>query len=77
MVVIEGLRPTLIGVAIGAIGALAIGRVLGSLVYGVRPTDIPTFLSVTALLVGVGLFASALPAYRASRVNPLDTLRDE
>ena len=77
MVVAEGLRPTLIGVAIGAVGALALSRVLSSLVYGVKPTDIPTFVSVSVLLIAVGLFASALPAYRASRVNPLDTLRDE
>jgi len=77
MVVAEGLRPTLIGVAIGVAGALALSRVLGSLVYGVQPTDIPTFVSVSVLLIAVGLFASALPAYRASRVNPLDTLRDE
>jgi predicted permease len=77
MVVAEGMRPTLLGVVIGTAGALALGRVLGSLVYGVRPADIPTFLSVSVLLTAVGLFASALPAYRASRVNPLDTLRDE
>src|SRR5215469_2766138 len=77
MVVAEGLRPTLIGVAIGVAGALALSRVLGSLVYGVQATDIPTFVSVSVLLIAVGLFASALPAYRASRVNPLDTLRDE
>ena len=77
MVVAEGLRPTLLGIVIGAVGALAVSRLLSSLVYGVQPTDIPTFLSVSALLIAVGLFASALPAYRASRVNPLDTLRDE
>jgi predicted permease len=77
MVVAEGLRPTLIGVVIGAVGALALSRVLSSLVYGVKPTDIPTFVSVSALLIAVGLLASAVPAYRASRVNPLDTLRDE
>ncbi|HZU23007.1 MAG TPA: ABC transporter permease [Terriglobales bacterium] len=73
----EGLRPTLLGVAIGAVAALALSRVFSSLVYGVRSTDVPTFVAVSALLVGVAIVASALPAYRASRVNPLDTLRDE
>lgn len=77
LVIAEGMRPTLLGVVIGAAGALALGRVLSSLVYGVRPADVATFLSVSVLLGTVGLFASALPAYRASRVNPLDTLRDE
>ena len=77
MVLAEGLRPTLLGVLIGVIAAVALSRVLSTLVYGVRPTDIPTFVSVAALLVAVSIIASALPAYRASHVNPLDALRDE
>ncbi len=77
MVLVEGLRPTLLGVAIGALAAVALSRVLGSLIYGVRATDVPTFLCVCTLLIAVGVIASALPAYRASRVDPLNTLRDE
>lgn len=77
MVVFEGLKPTLLGIAIGLAAALALSRVLSTLVFGVKATDITTFLTVSAILVSVGLFASVLPAYRATRVDPLRTLRDE
>jgi putative ABC transport system permease protein len=77
LIVIEGMRPTLIGVAIGLAGALALGRVLANLIYGVKPTDPITFGTVSVLLAGVGLFASIIPAYRATRVEPMKTLRDE
>jgi putative ABC transport system permease protein len=76
-VVIEGMKPTLLGVAIGAIGALALGRVLASLVFEVRPTDPLTFLAVTMLLVTVALLASVIPAYRATKVDPMVALRYE
>jgi putative ABC transport system permease protein len=77
LIVIEGMRPTLIGVAIGLAGAWALGRVLANLIYGVKPTDPITFGAVSVLLAGVGLFASIIPAYRATRVEPMKTLRDE
>jgi len=77
LIVIEGMRPTLIGVAIGLAGALALGRVLANLIYGVKPTDPITFGAVSVLLAGVGLVASIIPAYRATRVEPMKTLRDE
>jgi putative ABC transport system permease protein len=77
LVVIEGMRPTLIGVALGLAGALALGRVLANPIYGVKPTDPITFGAVSVLLAGVGLFASLIPAYRATRVDPMKTLRDE
>jgi putative ABC transport system permease protein len=77
LVVVEGMRPTLIGVAIGMAGALALGRVLANLIYGVKPTDPITFGAVSVLLAAVGLFASIIPAYRATRVEPMKTLRDE
>jgi ABC-type antimicrobial peptide transport system permease subunit len=77
LIVIEGMRPTLIGVAIGLAGALALGRVLANLIYGVKPTDPLTFGAVSVLLAAVGLFASVIPAYRATRVEPMRTLRDE
>lgn len=77
MIVFEGLKPTLLGIAIGLAAAFALSRVLSTLVFGVKATDVPTFLTVSAILVSVGLFASALPAYRATRVDPLRTLRDE
>jgi predicted permease len=77
LILIEGMRPTLIGLAIGLAGALALGRVLANLIYGVKPTDPITFGAVSVLLASVGLFASLIPAYRATRVEPMKTLRDE
>jgi putative ABC transport system permease protein len=76
-VVLEGLKPTLLGVAIGAGAALALGRVLSSMVYGVRPTDPITFLAVAMLMATVALAASIIPAYRATRVDPMVALRYE
>ncbi|PYV49526.1 MAG: ABC transporter permease [Acidobacteria bacterium] len=77
MIVFEGMKPTLLGVTLGTIGALALARVLSTLVYGVRPTDPITFLAVAALLAIVALFASIVPAYRAAKVNPMVALRYE
>jgi predicted permease len=76
-VVFEGMRPTLLGLAIGAAGALLLGRVLSSLVFEVKPTDPITFVAVTALLAVIALLASLIPAYRATRVDPMVALRYE
>jgi putative ABC transport system permease protein len=76
-VVLEGMKPTLLGVAIGVGGALALGRVVSGLIYGVKPSDPITFLAVTILLVVIALFACILPAYRATKVNPMVALRYE
>ena len=73
----EGLRPTLVGIAIGVAGALTLGRIVNSLIYGVRVSDAVTMVSASTLLIGVALAASALPAYRATRVDPIRTLREE
>jgi predicted permease len=77
MVVFEGMKPTLVGVAIGVVGALAMGRFLASLVFGVNPTDPFTFLAVSALLAVIALLASVIPAYRATKVDPMVALRYE
>ena len=77
MIVKEGMKPTLIGLVIGIMGALALGRVLSSLIYGVKATDLATFTGVTIGLVGVGFVASIIPAYRATRIEPVKTLREE
>lgn len=77
MILVEGLKPTLVGIVIGLAAALSLSRVLSSLVFGVKATDITTFVTVSAILVSVGLFASMLPAYRATKVDPLKTLREE
>jgi putative ABC transport system permease protein len=54
-----------------------LGRVLSSLVFEVRPTDPVTFVVVTALLAAIALLASIIPAYRATRVDPMVALRYE
>jgi predicted permease len=65
-----------IGVGIGLVVALAVSRTVASLLFGVSPNDPMTLLSVTLLLTAVALFASAVPALRASRVDPLVALRN-
>jgi putative ABC transport system permease protein len=77
MVIIDGIKPALIGVFFGVVGALALGRVLANLVYGVSTRDLPTLLLVSMLLLMVALVASVVPAYRAARVDPIQILRDE
>jgi predicted permease len=76
-VVFEGMKPALLGVAVGTAGALVLGRVLSSLIYQVKPTDPFTFLVVTALLAVIALLASIIPAYRATKVDPMVALRYE
>ena len=77
MVLRQGLSAAAIGLTAGLLGAAALGRVLTSLLYGVRPTDAVTFGGVAAVLLGVVLFACLVPARRAVRVNPLEALRSE
>ncbi len=77
MVVIEGMKPTIIGVLIGLAGALALRRILSSVIYGVSARDLATFGTVSVLLTAVGFVASIIPAYRATRVDPMRTLREE
>lgn len=77
MIISEAMRPTMLGVLIGVAGALALGRFISSLIYGVKSTDLETFTAVSLLLVIVSFLASVIPAYRATRVEPVKTLRDE
>jgi len=77
MVVLEGMRPALAGVAIGAVAALALGKVMSSLLYEVKPTDPATFLTVALVLALIALLASMIPAYRAAKVDPIVALRYE
>jgi putative ABC transport system permease protein len=77
LVVIQGMKPTLAGVAIGLGAALALGRLASSLVYSISSHDSVTFVVVTVLLILVSFVASLVPALRATRVDPLAVLRDE
>ena len=73
----QGTKLALIGVATGIAAALGLSHFLSSLLYGVKPTDPLTFLGVTIVLVIVVLLASYIPARRAMRVDPVIALRYE
>jgi putative ABC transport system permease protein len=73
----EGVRLTLPGVALGLIDALAASRLLGSLLFEVRAVDPLTYLAVAAILGLVRLGAAYVPALRATRVDPLTSIRSE
>ena len=77
LVIVEAMSPTLIGIAVGAIVALASARITKSFVFGVSATDPLTLAAVAATLACVALIASLLPAYRASRFDPVTVLRAE
>jgi len=76
LVLRQGMGLTLAGVVLGLTGALALTRLLTSLLYDVSPTDPVTFTLVGVLLVGIALLACWLPARRALRVDPLEALRE-
>ncbi len=77
MVVTEGMKPALLGLALGVAGALALGRVVASFIYGIAAYDPLTFAAVAALLAAVAFLASIIPAYRAARIEPTRALREE
>jgi putative ABC transport system permease protein len=77
MVIWRGLSLTLVGVALGLMAALALTRVMKSLLFNVSATDPATFALIALLLVGVALIASYIPARRATKVDPLQALRHE
>jgi ABC-type antimicrobial peptide transport system permease subunit len=64
------------GTVMGMVGAAGATRALESLLFGVRPIDLPTFLTVAGALLAIAAAACAVPALRASRIDPMVTLRD-
>jgi predicted permease len=77
MVIVQGLRPAILGMVIGVAGALALARVLSSLIFGIRATDPATFAAVALLLGAVAVVACLVPARRAAAVSPTTALRDD
>ena len=73
----RGMLLTAIGLGFGLAGAVALSRVLESLVFGITAQDIPTYGAVTALLGTVAVAACYLPARKAARMDPMETLRGE
>ena len=77
LVVGEGLRLALIGLALGLAGTLALGRLLASYIYGVTARDPITFVLVGLVMLGVATLAALIPARRATKVDPMAALRYE
>ena len=76
MVVVEGVKPAVLGIMIGVTGAFVAARLLERLVFGVKATDPLTLAVVATTLLVVSVAASLIPAWRASRLDPLTVLRD-
>jgi putative ABC transport system permease protein len=76
-VLLEGMRPTVIGILVGIAGSLLLGRILKTMIYGVQPTDLSTFATVVAMVAVVSLLACVAPAYRATQVELLRVIHDE
>ncbi|HEX3236415.1 MAG TPA: ABC transporter permease [Gemmatimonadales bacterium] len=75
MVLAQGMVPVLLGIGLGFLAALGLTRLLRGLLFGIVPTDVPTFLAVTGFLLAVAVVAGLVPARRAARCDPVTALR--
>ncbi len=73
----QGLRPAVLGLLLGLGAALALGRTVASVVYGIQASDPATLTAVSALLLSIAALAAFIPARRAARVDPIVALRTE
>jgi putative ABC transport system permease protein len=77
LVLMQGLRLAAIGLAIGLAAAIAVTRLMSAMLFGVSPRDPLTIVSVSLLMIAVALGASLLPAYRATKIDPILAIRHE
>ena len=77
LVVFQSMRPVAIGAVLGLAGAAAVSKMLSAVLFGVSPLDPFTFAGMLLVLLAAALFATYLPAYRASRIDPSEALRHE
>ena len=77
MILGQGLRLAVVGVALGLLAAIALTRLLQGLLFGISASDPLTFVVIAALLIGVALLACWVPARRATKVDPLEALRQD
>jgi len=77
LMLLDGLRPAWIGLAFGLLGGLLASRLIRSMLYHVRPLDASVYVSVSAVLMCVAAVSCLLPAWRASRMDPMHALRVE
>lgn len=77
MILSQGMKLALIGVAIGLVGAFALTRLMTSMLFGVEPTDATTFTTISVVLITVAFLACYLPGRRATKVEPVVSLRYE
>ena len=77
LVVSQGMRPVMIGLVVGVLGALGLSGYMASLLFGVTRLDAPTYVGVAALLTAAAVLACYLPARDAMKVDVLTALREE
>jgi putative ABC transport system permease protein len=77
LTLLDGLRPALVGLIAGLAGSAAVVTLIRSLLYGIEPYDSTVFLAVMTILLAVAALACTIPAWRASRLDPLQALRME
>ena len=73
----QAMRPALIGIGLGLLGAFALSRLLSSLLFGIAPSDPATYAAVAVVLAATALISCYLPARRALLVDPVTALREE
>ena len=77
MFVYRGMVLSGVGIVFGAVAAAGLTRLMSSLLFGVTPLDVATFVAAAAFLAAAALFASYIPARRAATIDPMETLRAE